>query len=94
MKYIIKLVFALSISIHSTEVLAQGKKPYDRTRWFDSNSVTTDDLRRVPQSKGDGDHEDKIVIVGGRLFDGTGSSVRLATIILEGKTITRIIAQV
>ena len=30
MKYIIKLVFALSISIHSTEVLAQEKKPYDR----------------------------------------------------------------
>ena len=91
MKYIIKLVFALSISIHSTEVLAQEKKPYDRTKWFDSNSVTTDDLRRIPQSKGYGDHEDKIVIVGGRLFDGTGSAVRLATIILEGKTITKII---
>ena len=65
MKYIIKLVFALSISIHSTEVLAQEKKPYDRTKWFDSNSLTTDDLRRIPQSKGYGDHEDKIVIVTG-----------------------------
>ena len=91
MSYLIRFVFAFTISIFSSESFAQVTKPYDRTRWFDSNSVTTDDLRRIPQSKGFGDHQDKIVIVGGRLFDGTGSSVRLATIILEGKTITRII---
>ena len=88
---VIRIVLPLILSFQSNTVLSQVTKPYDRTKWFDSNAVTTDDLRRVPQSKGYGDHEDKIVIVGGRLFDGTGSSVRLATIILEGKTITRII---
>ena len=35
--------------------------------------------------------EEKIVIVGGRLFDGTGAPARLATVVLEGKTITKIL---
>ena len=87
----IRLLLVFIISFHFTEILAQRKKPYDRTQWFEPGAVTTDDLRRVPQSKGYRDHEDKIVIVGGRLFDGTGVPARLATVVLEGKTITKIL---
>ena len=41
MSYLIRFVFAFTISIFSSESFAQVTKPYDRTRWFDSNSVTT-----------------------------------------------------
>ena len=59
----LRLLLVFIISFHFTEILAQRNKPYDRSQWFEPGAVTTDDLRRVPQSKGYGDHEEKIVIV-------------------------------
>ena len=88
----IKMLIILSVCLHYTLVLGQNKKPYDRSKWFKSGTVTTDDLRRIPQAKGYRDHSGRIVIVNARLFDGTGNPIRMSTVVLEGKTISKILA--
>ena len=66
-------------------------KTYDRTSWFDVESYTSDDLRRVPMPKNHADHDGIIVLVGGRLFDGTGRPAYPATIVTKGKLISQIL---
>ena len=88
----VKILIIFSVCLNFTIVLGQTKKPYDRSKWFKSGAVTTDDLRRLPQAKGYGDHSGKIVIVNARLFDGTGNPIRMSTVVLEGKTISKILA--
>ncbi len=71
---------------------ADTSKPYDRSQWYLPGTETSDNLRRVPQSKGYGDHDGKIVLVGGRVFDGTGAPARPATVVIQGKRISAILA--
>jgi len=84
------LAFLIFI-IASLPVMADRNKPYDRSQWFEPETETSDDLRRVPVPKGHANHGDKIVLVGGRLFDGTGQSAYLATVVIEGKKINAIL---
>ena len=87
-----KILLAITAAaIFSTGAQAEEKKPYDRSKWFKPGTETSDDIRRVPQSKGYGDHKGKLVLVGGRLFDGTGAAARPATIITKGKKISAIL---
>ncbi len=92
-----KLVLAIataavfSASLFSTSSLAERTKPYDRSKWYTPETETSDDLRRVPQSKGYRDHDGKLVLVGGRLFDGTGAAARPATIVTQGRAISAIL---
>ncbi len=67
-------------------------RPYDRSRWYTPETETSDDPRRVPQPVGSSDHDGRIVLVGGRVFDGTGTAVRPATVVVKGKTIGAILA--
>src|SRR4051812_25096948 len=48
---------------------------------------TTDDPRRVPIPNDLFGEKTKIVLVGGRLFDGTGKPARSATIFIDGNKI-------
>lgn len=52
---------------------------------------TTDDPRRIPLPPGVFEVKGSIVLTGGRLFDGTGSVARPATIVIHGKRIAAIL---
>ena len=55
----------------------------DRRRSLDPNMPVSDDPRRVPVAPGPTGPEGTIVLVGGRVFDGTGTPARPATIVIE-----------
>ena len=71
-------------------VLGQ-QRPEDRRRFFDENEVTTDDLRRLPIPPGLRGPDGSIVLRGGRLFDGTGTAPRPATLVIERNRILAIL---
>lgn len=52
---------------------------------------TTDDPRRIPLPDGAFEVKGSIVLTGGRLFDGTGSAARPATIVIRGKRIAAVL---
>jgi imidazolonepropionase-like amidohydrolase len=82
-------VLALMLPVHP----ALGQRPAgERYRYLDSTTATSDDPRRVPRPSGPRGPEGAIVLVGGRLFDGTGGPVRDATVVIERNRITRILA--
>lgn len=56
-----------------------------------ANANTTDDPRRIPLPQGAFEVKGTIVLSGGRLFDGTGSAARPATIVVRGKRIAAIL---
>lgn len=71
---------------------AQAQRPAsDRYRHLDSTTGTTDDPRRIPVAPGPRGPEGSIVLVGGRVFDGTGSAAREATVVIERNRITRLL---
>lgn len=87
-----KLVLTIAtVAVLSSPVHADRTKPYDRGKWYTPDTETSDDLRRVPQSKGYDDHNGKIVLVGGRVFDGTGAAARPATVVMQGKKISALL---
>ncbi len=79
------------LTVVSAPVCADRSRPYDRTQWFDPDTATSDDLRRVPVPQNHADHKGRIVLVGGRLFDGTGRSAFAATVVTIGKTISAVL---
>lgn len=64
----------------------------DRSPFYRGEIHTTDDVQRVPVPDGYREPKGSFVLTGGRLFDGTGTAARPATIVVEGKTITQILA--
>lgn len=52
---------------------------------------TSDDVLRVPVPLNYNAPKGSFVLVGGRLFDGTGKPARPATIVVQGKTITAVL---
>ena len=71
-------------------VLGQ-QRPEDRRRFFDETEVTTDDLRRLPIPPGPRGPDGSLGLRGGRLFDGTGTAPRPATLVIERNRILAIL---
>jgi len=76
--------------------MAQDKGPearpiYDRSGVLPASVPTSDDVLRIPVPKDYNVPKGSFVLVGGRLFDGTGKAARPATIVVQGKTITAIL---
>ena len=71
--------------------LSHATEPFDRTTLMSKSERTTDDPRRVPVAAGYRDHQGALVLVGGRVFDGTSRAVRLATVVTQGKRISAIL---
>jgi imidazolonepropionase-like amidohydrolase len=67
-----------------------AEKPFDRSAYFEPDTATTNDLRRVPMPKGFGDPKGAILLRNARLFDGTGAPARAAAILIEGSRIAKI----
>jgi imidazolonepropionase-like amidohydrolase len=62
----------------------------ERRKWLTPETATTDDPRRVPIPPADG-AQGTLVLRGGRVWDGTGSVARNATVVITGNRIAAII---
>jgi len=76
----------------STTAFAQ-QTALDRRMHIDEMITnTTDDPRRVPVPKGFLVPKTSIVLVGGRVFDGTGSAAKAATVVINGNKVSAILS--
>jgi len=83
----------LMLSFLCLPLVATGtEKPNDRAAYYQPDTQTTNDLRRVPMPKGFGEPKGAILIRNARLFDSTGTPAHPAAILIEGGHITQIAA--
>ena len=64
---------------------------YNRDQWLPKSVPTSDYVLRIPVPADHNAPKGSFVLVGGRLFDGTGAPARPATVVVEGKTITAVL---
>ncbi|MBL8268730.1 amidohydrolase family protein [Steroidobacter sp.] len=76
--------------LSAVPALAQ-QGPDNRRPWLNSSTAVSDDPRRVPVSPAPRGPEGSLVIRGGRVFDGTGSAARLATVVIERNRIVAVL---
>jgi imidazolonepropionase-like amidohydrolase len=69
----------------------QARLLYNRDRWLPKSVPTSDDVLRIPVPADFNVPKGSFVLVGGRLFDGTGTAARPATIVVQGKTISALL---
>lgn len=67
------------------------EKAQDRRRWLSPSQEVSDDPRRVPVAPGPKGPDGTIVLRGGRVFDGTGSAAKAATVVIVRNKIARIL---
>jgi len=72
------------------EVSAQSE-PRDRRAYIEVGSATSDDPRNIPMPEGYLEPDTSYILVGGRVFDGTGLAARKATVVVKGRTIAAIL---
>jgi imidazolonepropionase-like amidohydrolase len=63
----------------------------ERRRWLAPGTNTSDDPRRVPMPPSETIVAGNIVLRGGRVWDGTGSAARAATVVITGNRIAAIL---
>lgn len=88
-------LFAVSL-ISVAPAMAQDGGPqarplYNRDQWLPTSVPTSDDVLRVPTPADYNAPKGSFVLVGGRLFDGTGKPARPATVVVTGKAITAVL---
>ena len=86
----------LATALLAVPAFAQDKGPearpiYNRDQWLPKSITTSDDVLRVPVPADYNAPKGSFVLVGGRLFDGTGKPARAATIVVQGKTIAAVL---
>ena len=80
-----------ALSSLATPTEAQ-ERASDRWRFLRPETVLTDDPRRQPvPAEAVAGPEGSIVVTGGRVFDGTGSAARPATLVIEGNRIAALL---
>ena len=84
------LVTALLAAGVTTTLRAQDRAA-DRRRFLAQTSQTTDDPRRILIGNAPRGPDGSIVLVGGRVFDGTGAAVRDLDVVIERNRITRLV---
>lgn len=85
------LVFVLLFGVELQSALSQ-EKAQDRRNYITPGTPTTDDPRNVPMPPGFREPKSTIVLVGGRLFDATGTAARPASVLIKGNKIAAILA--
>lgn len=88
---LVAIAVAVWIGVLSTAAFTQ-QRPEDRRRFMEPGTATTDDPRRVPIPAGPRGPDGVTVLEGGRIFDGTGSPARDATLVLERNRVRAILA--
>jgi len=86
---VVSLCVLLHILVCST--LIGQNRPQDRRRFLDPNTPTADDPRRIPAEPGPQGPESVLVLLGGRIFDGTGTPARDGTLVIERNRIDKIL---
>ncbi|MFC2164998.1 amidohydrolase family protein [Acidobacteriota bacterium] len=86
------LIFVvLMIGLIGSSLLSQ-EKLRDRRKYIDpEQTTTTDDPRRIPVPPGMFGAKGDLVILGGRIFDGTGQAVKEGTIVIKDNKIVKIL---
>jgi len=90
------LLLVTALGAAPTLAQARDKGPearpiYNRDQWLPPSVPTSDDVLRIPVPADFNAPKGSFVLVGGRLFDGTGKPARPATIVVEGKSITAVL---
>jgi imidazolonepropionase-like amidohydrolase len=86
----------LATTLIAGPAVAQDRGPearpvYDRGQWLPPSVPTSDDVLRIPVPADYNAPKGSFVLVGGRLFDGTGAAARPATVVVQGKTIVAVL---
>ncbi|ALJ14770.1 amidohydrolase family protein [Sphingopyxis macrogoltabida] len=86
----------LAATMIASPALAQDSGPearpiYNRDQWLPKSVPLSDDVLRIPVPADYNAPKGSFVLVGGRLFDGTGKPARPATIVVQGKAITAVL---
>ena len=84
----LRLLAALSLC--SVACVAQ-ERAQDKRAWLAPDAAVSDDPRRVPARPGPRGPEGSIVLVGGRVFDATGTTVRDGTVVIERNRIKAVL---
>ncbi|MBM4189019.1 MAG: amidohydrolase family protein [Gemmatimonadetes bacterium] len=85
------LAAGLLLAVGAATALAQDR-PEDRRRYVAPGTPVSDDPRRVPVAPGPTGPDGSIVLVGGRIFDGTGAAARPGTLVIERNRIRAVLA--
>jgi imidazolonepropionase-like amidohydrolase len=88
----VRLAPAVLLCLLGASFLSAQVPRTERRRWLDSTTSVTDDPRRIPVPRGLNAPRGTIVLRGGRLWDGTGSAARPATVVITGNEIAAILA--
>lgn len=81
---------ALALILVPRGVQAQDRAA-DRRRFLQPSSPTTDDPRRILVGNAPRGPDGAIVLVGGRVFDGTGAPIRELNVVIERNRVTRLV---
>lgn len=85
------LLAGLALGLAGTATAQTAPPINDRSQWLPDTVTTSDDVLRIPVPANHNVPEGSFVLVGGRLFDGTGAAARPATVLVRGKTIAAIL---
>src|SRR5215467_5035473 len=86
-KCIAWLLAALSCSV----CVVGQERPQDRRKFLDPTTPVSDDPRRIPVKPGPGGPDRILVLRGGRIFAGTGATVREGTPVIERNKISKVL---
>jgi imidazolonepropionase-like amidohydrolase len=70
---------------------ADGQERQERARFLDPSTEVTDDPRRIPVPPGPKGPDGVLVLVGGLVFDGTGTRAHEGTLVIERNKIAHVL---
>jgi len=85
------MILLLPVTVMAQDGGPQARPIYNRGQWLSPEVTTSDDGLRIPVPADFNVPKGSFVLVGGRLFDGTGAPARPATIVVQGKKITAVL---
>lgn len=84
-------VIHMTILLFLTAAPASSQEREVRQQFLSSSTEVSDDPRRIPVPPGPKGPDGVLVLVGGRIFDGTGAPPREGTLVIERNQIARIL---
>lgn len=82
---------AITSPVAAQDTGPEARPIYNRDQWLPPSVPTSDDVLRIPVPADYNAPKGSFVLVGGRLFDGSGTPARPATIVVTGKSITAVL---
>jgi imidazolonepropionase-like amidohydrolase len=85
------LVLLIPALVSAQDRGPQARPINNRDQWLPGSVPTSDDVLRIPVPADFNAPKGSFVLVGGRVFDGTGTPPRPATVVVQGKKITAVL---